>query len=462
MLAVVDGWRSRALVPVLVFLGLVVAAIGSLGAPLVPTVAAVDGVSIGAAQWTLTITLLVGAIATPVLGRLGDGARRREVILAAVATVLAGSVLCALPLGFGYLLAGRALQGFGLGLVPLAIATARDNLRGERAGSAIALLSITSAAGIGLGYPVTALIAQHFELRAAYWFGAAVSALAFVLASLVVPSTAGRPARRLDGVGAALLGLALAGLLLALSEGAAWGWTSARVLGLVILSLLLLIGWVRHERRCRFPLVDLVLARQRAVLTANLTVAFAGAGVYELLSLLTRYVQTPTSTSYGFGSSVVIAGLILLPFSAASLLASRLTRWLLRQMAPERALTLSCAVMLVAMLTFTVARSELWQAFVTMGIAGLGVGLAFAVVPVLIVGAVPADETSSAISLNQVVRTVGFSTGSALSAVVLSEYTQPGAIYPSADGYRAAALVGSAILAGTVVAGLVSSLRLDG
>src|SRR5215475_13552146 len=108
--------RERALVPTLVFVGLVVSAVGSLGAPLIPTVARDTGVSGAAAQWTLTSTLLVGAVATPLLGRLGDGPHRRRVVLTVLAIVLAGSVLTVLPLGFGGLLVGRCLQGVGLGL----------------------------------------------------------------------------------------------------------------------------------------------------------------------------------------------------------------------------------------------------------------------------------------------------------------------------------------------------------
>ncbi|MGN5377064.1 MFS transporter [Streptomyces lasalocidi] len=160
------GLRQGALVPVLVFLGTVVAVISSLGAPLVPTVAAVDHVSLSDAQWSLTVTMLVGAVVTPVMGRLGDGPRRRTAMLAAVATVLVGCVLGALPLGFPVLLVGRALQGVGLGLTPLAIATARDRLTGERARSAVAMLSITTVAGVGLGYPLTGLISQSFGVHA--------------------------------------------------------------------------------------------------------------------------------------------------------------------------------------------------------------------------------------------------------------------------------------------------------
>src|SRR3978361_204117 len=115
----------RALVPVLIFIGTVVAVISSLGAPLVPAIAETMRTSLPDAQWSLTVTLLVGAVATPVGGRRGGGRHRRTVILAVLAVVTLGGALAALPLGLGWLVAGRGLQGFGLGLTPLALATAR-------------------------------------------------------------------------------------------------------------------------------------------------------------------------------------------------------------------------------------------------------------------------------------------------------------------------------------------------
>jgi MFS family permease len=110
---------GRLLAPALMFISLVVAAVGSLGAPLITSVAGEFDVSLAAAQWTLTAPLLVGAIATPVLGRLGTSSRRRQVILATLAVVVAGSLLTVVPPSFGWLLAGRVAQGAGLGLTAL-------------------------------------------------------------------------------------------------------------------------------------------------------------------------------------------------------------------------------------------------------------------------------------------------------------------------------------------------------
>ncbi|SNS34633.1 MFS transporter [Actinacidiphila glaucinigra] len=443
--------RQRALVPVLISLGLLVAVVSSLGAPLVPTVAAEEHVSLGDAQWSLTVTLLVGALVTPVMGRLGDGPRRRAVMLGALVAVLTGCVLAALPLGIGCLLTGRALQGIGLGLVPLAIATARDALPPERSRPAVAMLSITTVAGVGLGYPVTGLIAQSFGLYAGYWFGAAVSAAALVAAALVLPPSPSRPAPRLDVAGALLLGGALAGLLLALGEAELWGWSSWRLLTLAGISALLLGAWVVHESRTAQPLVDLRLIRDRTVLTAHVTALVAGVGMYLLVSLATRFAQTPRAAGYGFGASVAVTGLVLLPYSLASTAAGRIVPLLVRRAGTALVLPVGCAVSLAAVLAFALARGQLWELFAVMTVAGFGIGWMFALLPGLIVGSVPAHETGSAMSFNQVLRYVGYSTGSVLSATVLQAHTATGHALPTGDGYRTAALLACAVWLAMIV-----------
>ncbi|WP_078901000.1 MFS transporter [Actinacidiphila yeochonensis] len=451
--------RHRALVPVLVFVGTVVAVISSLGAPLVPTIAAVDHVSLSDAQWSLTITLLVGSIATPVLGRLGDGPHRRGVVLGALAVVTLGGVLAALPLGFGSLVAGRGLQGVGLGLVPLAIATARDALSAERSRSAVAMLSITTVAGVGLGYPLTGLITESLGVHAAFWFGAIICALALLGAALVLPESGARKSRPLDALGAVLLAVGLASLLLALSEGDVWGWTSPRVLGMIVFAVVVLVAWSRHELRTGHPLVDLRSLRNHSVLTANVAGLIAGVAMYMLMSMVTRFVQTPSSAGYGFGTSVLVTGLVLLPFSAASVASSKLVPLLARRTSSAMVLPIGCGVSLVSMVLFLVARGSLWELFVIMGVAGLGVGCTFAVMPGLIVNAVPSHETGSAISFNQVLRTIGYTTGSVLSAVVLEAHTPSGQPLPTNSGYETAAWLGCVIWVVTAVVTIIVPKR---
>lgn len=442
---------SRALVPVLIFVGTVVAVISSLGAPLVPAIASTLRTSLPHAQWSLTVTLLVGAVATPVVGRLGDGRHRRRVVLAVLGLVTLGGVLAALPLGLGWLIVGRGLQGFGLGLTPLAIATAREALSGDRSHRTIAALSITVVAGVGLGYPMAGAIAELGGLRAAFWAGALISLLALIAAAVVLPPPAETTARRLDVVGALLLGAGLAALLLALANAEVWGWSSPSLWALAGGGAGTLAVWGFWESRTPSPLVDLRLARGRTALSAHSAALLVGLANYLLLAAVPILAQAPASGPAGFGTSIVVAGLVLLPFSAASVVAGRLARLLADRAGPHLVLPLAALVQSGAFVLFALGRTELWQLFVVIAVAGLGVGGAFAAFPALIVSAVPPSETGSAMSLNQVLRYVGFALGSALTATVLAAATAPGEADPAPSGYATLAVVGFAVCVATAL-----------
>ncbi len=441
------------LVAVLVLLSVLSTAVASLGAPLLVSIVRTEHVSVGASQWALTITLLFGAVATPVMGRLGDGRHRRATTLAGAGAVTAGCVLSALPAGFATLLVGRALQGVGLGLVPLATAMARDNLPAERSRPTIVVLGITTAAGIGVGYPLAGLFAQYLGLYSAFWFGAAVGAVALVASMVVLPPSPDRRAR-VDVPGAALLGLGVAGLLLVVAEGPTWGWTTPLTLVLAVVSVLVLAGWALVELRSAHPLIDLRLLRHRSVLAANATGLLVSLGFYPLMSLVVRYVQTPQAVGYGLGAPVVIAGLMLTPFSAASFAASRVAKRAVKVISSEWVVTGSGVALIGGFVIFLLARGAYVEIVIAMAVEGFGVGCVFAVNPLQIVAGVPEAETGSAMSFYQLVRTVAYSLASALSATVLVASIHAGHNQPTDAGYSSAALISILVL----VIGLVVSL----
>ena len=449
------------LVPVLVFLGMLIAVVSSLGAPLIPTIAQADGVSLSTAQWILTAALLTGALATPIMGRLADGPRQRDVIVTTLVIVLAGCVLAAVADDFIMLVIGRALQGVGLGLLPVNMAIARRNLPRQKAVRTIATLSVSTAVGVGLGYPLTGLIAQVFDFHAAYWFGAIVVVLALAASVVVLPPRNDDPARPFDLLGTVSLSVAVVGVSVVLSEGGGWGWTSARSLGIIVGCVLLLAVWIRHELRFDFPLVDLRHLRNRSVLTADVAGFLMCVAMYLFLPIIVVFVQVPTQNGFGFGASVVVSGLVLVPLSVGTFAASRFLvsyerRFGTRSMIPLGALVFACAGIF-----FALEHADLWEAFVASGIAGLGVGFTFAAMPGFIIRAVPHHETGSATGFYQVLRNIGLSVGSALSAAVLSAFTHHGQPLPEVGGFRVALVISAALGVATAVVSFLLPERVD-
>jgi predicted MFS family arabinose efflux permease len=224
---------------------------------------------------------------------------------------------------------------------------------------------------------------------------------------------------------------------------------------LTALGLVLLGAWAAHERRTSHPLVDIRLLRHRAVAAANVTMLIGGVGMYLLLTLITRYAQTPGAAGYGFGLTTFEAGLILVPFSLLGFVAGKITPRLRGRFGASSLLAGSAAVVLAAFALFALARANLSELLLAMAILGFGVGSFSAVMPAVILAVTPEAETSSAMSFNQVVRSVGFSVGSAVGGLVLSAGTSPGHLFPANAAYATAAWIGAAVMAVSAVSSVV-------
>jgi predicted MFS family arabinose efflux permease len=423
---------------------MVAGVISSLGAPLIPSVARTLHISLASAQWSLTVALLSGAVCAPIMGRLGDGRHRRETIIGGLAIVLVGSIIAGAAESLPVLLVGRAMQGVGLGLAPTTMAAARDNLPADRSPGVIGILSVSAAAAVGVGYPLSGLIATGLDVHAAFLFGALMSGAALVAALAVIPSTEAASYGRLDIGGAVVVSAGLIALLMAIGQGEQWGWDSVAILALFSAAVVILGVWVRMQLTREMPLVDLRQLRHRAVLSADLAAIALGVAMYMFLTLVTEFVQEPPSGGYGFGSSTLVAGLCLVPFSLTSLLASRTMRTVMRRFQASAVLVGGSLTIAAAGVFFALLHGALWQAFAAMAVLGVGFGFTFAAIPGVITGAVPNHETGSAMGLYQVIRYVGFAVGSALAASILAGHTASGSSQTTEQGYLTALWVGAA------------------
>lgn len=409
---------------VLVLATLVTSIISSFGAPLIPTVARDFEVSLPVAQWSLTVALLTGTVASPVLGRLGDGPRARATLIGGLAVVTVGGVMTALAGSFGVLLVGRVLQGVGLALAPLAMAIAGDVLPPAKAAPMIALLSVSAAAGLGAGYPVSGLLAGAWGLPGAYWFGTAISAFTAVCVVIVIPTEtkSADAAGRFDGLGVALLAVALVCSMVGISQGSTWGWGSPVIVAVLLLGAVVLVAWVVQQLHAANPLVQLRLLRQPSVLSGDVCALLLGAAMYMVLTAMTQFVQSPSSGGFGFSATAMVAGLGLIPLAVSMLVSSRALPWLVPRVGVRTVLAAGCLVAGAGSGFFALVHSRLWHAFATTGILGIGLGITFAAIPGLIARSVPEGEAGSAIGLFQVLRFVGYSLGSAVTATILGAH----------------------------------------
>jgi MFS family permease len=441
-----DTRSGRRLVPALVYAALSTAIVSSLGMLLVPSISREMGVPVSTAQWMLTVNLLVGAIATPVMGRLSDGPQKKRLLLAALGLILAGSIIAAAAPNFTVFLIGRALQGLSYGIVPVTIALARRYVPAEKVQFSISSLSVTVSTGMGIGYPLTGIIAGVFDFRFAFWFAALFVVTAIIVVFRVVPGGPDERAPRLpfDFRGAALFGLGLGALLLAVSEGPNWGWGSVWTVGAFAFTAVILTAWVMAELRTRHPLINLRVLRNGEVLLANGTAAGLGAAMYIGLSISSLVAQAPASTGYGIALPVFWAGFVMFPLSVGSFTANRMVRRLSRRIRLTTLLPIGSGMMAAAGILLWLAHTELWEILLGMLVFGFGMGTSYAAMPALIARSVATVELGSSVSFNQVLRTVGSSFGTAVAGAILAADMTPD-LHPSGSGISATFEIGAVL-----------------
>ena len=419
--------RRPPLVPALVFAALSTAIVSSLGMLLVPSIAREFDISVSTAQWMLTVNLLAGAIATPVMGRLSDGPHKKRLLMVSLLVILAGSILAATAPTFPLFLAGRVMQGLTYGIVPVTISLARRYVEKEKTQPAISTLSVTVSSGIGIGYPLTGILAGTFSYQFAFWF-----AVVFVLAALAVvyksvPSGPDELAAssKFDYSGAALLTFGLGLLLLGISEGPKWGWTSATTLLILAAAVVLLAAWVAVELKSGHPLINLRTLRTPEVLLANISAVGLGAAMYIGLSVGSLVAQAPASTGYGLSLPVFWAGFVIFPLSVGSFASNRIVRQLAKKVGMSPMLPVGAVIMALAGTVLWLFHGQLWEILLSMLVFGLGMGASYAAMPALIARSVAVDELGSSVSFNQVLRTIGSSFGTAVSAAIIAALPNP-------------------------------------
>jgi EmrB/QacA subfamily drug resistance transporter len=405
-------------------------------APALPEIQHTLHTSTTSVTYVLTVYLLTASVATPIVGRLGDMFGKERMLLVTLGFFGLGSLVAALSHSIGMLIAGRAIQGIGGAVFPLAFGIIRDEFPPEKVATAIGLISATFGIGGGAGLVLSGVIVDNLSYEWIFWLALAFVAIAFVASVLFVPESPVKSPARIDWAGAALLSAGLVCLLFALSEASRWGWGSAKEIGLLSAAAVILVIWSRFELRVPDPLVDMRMMRRRPVLTTNLTALLIGFAMFGSFIIIPQLVQLPKSTGFGFGASVTEAGLFLLPSTAVMLFAGPVAGVLgsrLGSKVPLIAGTLFCALSF----TFLAAEHEhRWAIYCASALMGLGIGFAFASMANLIVEAVDQRETGVATGMNTIMRTIGGSLGGQISATILAGHLAGG--HPSSAAFTIA------------------------
>jgi EmrB/QacA subfamily drug resistance transporter len=403
--------------------------------------------------WLLTGFLLSASVGTAIIGKLGDMYGKKRLLVWTLLILAAGTLLAAVSSSLALLIVARLIQGVAGGIFPLSFSIVRDEFPADRVAGSIGLMSAILGIGSGLGLVVGGLIDEHLNWHWLFWIPLPAMVLAAACTWRYIPESRVRFPGRVNWAAAFLLTVGMSGLLLGIAQTSVWGWTGPRTLALMAAGLAVCTGWIVVELRSRTPLIDMTMMRVRGVWTANLAAFLLGGGLYAWFLLLPQFAQLPTSTGFGYGASVVAAGLYLLPCAVGMGVLGSLAGRVERRFTSRRALIAGAAISAVACGWLTLTSRHPYDMLVSSALLGVGIGLAFSALGNLIVQAVPPSQTGVASGMNTVLRTLGGALGGQIAATFVASRMVHG--LPALTGFTATFAMAALFLAGCVVAGLL-------
>src|SRR5215208_2303059 len=424
----------RIILAVLSLGGISYALLQSLVVPALPQIQQSLHTTESAVGWVLTAYLLSASVATPIIGRLGDMYGKERLLMLVLGMLAFGTLISAVASSLWLMILGRVIQGAAGGIFPLAFSIIRDEFPNERVPGAIGLVSALLGIGGGAGVVFAGVVIDNLSYHWLFWFPLGAILFTAYLTWRYIPESPIKTPGEINYRAAALMTVGISAVLPAITETSTWGWGSPKTLGLLAVGLLLIGAWVRAELRSREPLVDMRMMAIRGVWTTNAVAFLIGVGMYSSFILLPELVQEPASTGYGFGASVTVAGLFLLPATIAIVVVGQMAGALERRIGSRGSLiggalfAFACYVLLVA------NRSQELEIYVAAGLLGIGLGLSFSAMANLIVQNVRQDQTGVATGMNAVTRTLGGAFGGQLAATLLASNLGAGGL-PTSSGF---------------------------
>ena len=417
---------------------------GSIVNIALPQVQSAFGISLDTVEWVVVAYLLVvGSVLLP-FGRLGELIGFKRVYLTGFAVFTIASVFCGAAPTAETLIGFRVLQGIGAGMLQaMGPAIVARTFGPHERGKALGVNAISVSVGLSLGPALGGLLTQFGSWRAIFLVNAPVGLFAILWAARILATEERGKGQSFDVRGALLSAAALFSLLLALSDGQAWGWTSPAVLGLLAAFAVCGSAFVFVELRARQPMLDLQLFRIRAFAAGNTSLVVVFSGLFTATFLL------PFLLENGSGFSPLDAGLLLTPIPIATAVVAPFSGALSDRIGQRLPASLGVAVMALGLLSLT----QLPEAFGVpdlvwrLVLIGIGQGLFMSPNSSAVLGSVPRNRLGTASGILAQMRIDGQAVGIALSAAVVAIRMPAYVAQLSAHEAPAAAQAGAFVLA---------------
>jgi EmrB/QacA subfamily drug resistance transporter len=420
-----------------------------------PTLARVLHAGISSLQWiTVAYTLCFAALLIPA-GALGDRYGRRRSLVGGLTVFALGSTAAAFASGTGMLIGARVVMGLGAAFVmPATLSILNAVFPPKERPQAIAAWSAVTGVGIVIGPTLGGLLLVHFWWGSIFLINVPLVAVALAGVIWTVPETAEPGGRRLDFLGALLVGGALFAIIDAIIEAPGRGWTGPVTLAEVTVGLAALGIFVGWELRIAHPLIDLRIFASRAFSASAAAVTVIFFALFGSLFVLTQYLQLV------HGWSPLSAGLRALPFAFAMGAVSPLSPILAKRFGMRVIIPAGMALMGLGLLDLSTAGAHTGYPALAIAVAimGAGMGLVMAPASTTIMTTVPAHQAGAGSAINDTIREVGGALGiatvgsltaavyrSRLANVLATAHTPSPVAHLAASSVAAADIIGRQI-----------------
>ncbi|MEL9970520.1 MAG: MFS transporter [Metallosphaera sp.] len=391
--------------------------------PAIPTIQNDFSISSTLASWITSAFIIVGAVVSPIFGKLADMFGRKKIYLISLAGYLVAVGIAGFSPTIYTLIGARAVQGIGYGIFPVGLAIITDVLSPEDVATAQGLLSGSVGIGTALGLIVGSYIDQNFGWQYAFHTAFVLSLIFFIVILLKLNDTGVRAARSVDYVGTSLLTISTLLVLIYITEGPSMGWLNFENLSFLVLGLLLMAGFIFVELKVKDPLVDMKLMKIRNVMVANLVGVVSSIALMIMYFGIIYYAQLPPP--FGLGLDILSAGLTLAPATVVMLVVGPIVGKLTGDAGPKPLLLFGSLLSIFGFSLLIINRGSPQDLVLDVIVAGTG--MISIIIPLINMIAVSLPETSRGIGLgvNTLLRNLGASIGPVLATSIMTSYKNP-------------------------------------
>jgi EmrB/QacA subfamily drug resistance transporter len=409
------------------------------------------GLGLVGMEWVVNGYTLPFAALVLLTGQLADRDGRRRIFLVGLALFVLASLAAGLAGDTATLVGARAVQGIGAALVaPASLSIIAATFPARERGWALGVWAGITATALGLGPVFGAVINDSLGWAWIFLLNVPLGMGAWLVArTLLGESRAEHPARRLDVPGAVSSGIALAALLLALTEGNDYGWGSPRVVALVAVAIVALVVFVWIERRSADPLVDLSRLRRRRLAGPNMVTLLASAVMCSMFFFLALYLQIVLDYT------ALTAGLLLLPLTVAIMIVSPLAGHLADRIGARIPVTAGMLLLAAALFALSSLRvdSSAGSLMPWLALSGIGIGLTTTPATTAALAGSDSDQYGMAAGLLNTSRATGLAFGIALMGAVLAAAGESRGSQAFVDGFSTALTINAIVaIAAAIIA----------